>query len=67
LLRTTRIVERVAALPEVPTIAESGVSGFDVSSWFGVFLPAATPRTIVMKMNREISTGYSKTRKCGSA
>jgi tripartite-type tricarboxylate transporter receptor subunit TctC len=46
--------KRVAALPEVPTIAESGVAGFDVSSWFGVFLPAATPRAIVMKMNREI-------------
>jgi tripartite-type tricarboxylate transporter receptor subunit TctC len=46
--------KRVPALPEVPTIAESGVAGFDVSSWFGVFLPAATPRAIVMKMNREI-------------
>lgn len=47
-------MKRVAALPDVPTIAESGVSGFDVSSWFGVFLPARTPRPIVMKMNQEI-------------
>ena len=46
--------KRVAALPDVPTIAESGVPGFDVSSWFGVFLPAKTPRPIVMKMNGEI-------------
>jgi tripartite-type tricarboxylate transporter receptor subunit TctC len=46
--------KRVAALPDVATIAESGVPGFDVSSWFGVFLPAGTPRPIVMKMNGEI-------------
>ena len=46
--------KRVAALPDVPTVAESGVPGFDVSSWFGVFLPARTPRPIVMKMNEEI-------------
>jgi tripartite-type tricarboxylate transporter receptor subunit TctC len=46
--------KRVAALPEVPTIAESGVAGFDVSSWFGVFVPAGTPRAIVNKMNQEI-------------
>ncbi len=46
--------KRVAALPEVPTVAESGVAGFDVSSWFGVFVPAGTPRAIVNKMNQEI-------------
>lgn len=46
--------KRVAALPDVPTVAESGVPGFDVSSWFGVFLPAHTPGPIVMKMNAEI-------------
>jgi len=46
--------KRVAALPDVPTVAESAVPGFDVSSWFGVFLPARTPRPIVMKMNQEI-------------
>lgn len=46
--------KRVAAFPELPTVAESGISGFDVSSWFGVFLPAGTPTPIVTKMNREI-------------
>ena len=45
---------RAAALPEVPTIAESGVPGFDVSSWFGVFLPARSPQPIVAKLNAEI-------------
>jgi len=46
--------KRVSALSDVPTVAESGVPGFDVSSWFGVFLPAHTPRTILTKMNGEI-------------
>jgi len=46
--------KRVSALSDVPTVAESGVPGFDVSSWFGVFLPAHTPRMIVTKMNGEI-------------
>ena len=41
--------KRVAALPDLPTVAESGVPKFDVSSWFGVFLPAGTPKPIVTK------------------
>jgi tripartite-type tricarboxylate transporter receptor subunit TctC len=45
---------RVGALPELPTIMESGVPNFDVSSWFGVFLPAGTPKAIVTKMNAEV-------------
>ncbi len=44
----------VPALPDTPTVAESGIPGFDVSSWFGVFVPAGTPRPIVMKSNQEI-------------
>jgi tripartite-type tricarboxylate transporter receptor subunit TctC len=45
---------RVSALPELPTIMESGVPNFDVSSWFGVFLPAGTPKAVVTKMNGQI-------------
>jgi tripartite-type tricarboxylate transporter receptor subunit TctC len=45
---------RVAALPDLPTMIDSGVPNFDVSSWFGVFLPAGTPRAIVTKMNAQI-------------
>jgi tripartite-type tricarboxylate transporter receptor subunit TctC len=45
---------RVGVLPDVPTIMESGVPNFDVSSWFGVFLPAGTPKAIVTKMNAEV-------------
>ena len=45
---------RAAALPDVPTIAESGLPGFEASSWFGVLAPAGTPPAIVAKLNAEI-------------
>lgn len=43
--------KRSSALPGVPTIAEAGLAGYDVSPWFAVFMPAATPKPIVAKMN----------------
>lgn len=43
--------KRSSALPGVPTIAEAGLPGYDVSPWFAVFMPAATPKPIVAKMN----------------
>ena len=46
--------KRSPALPEVPSIAEAGLAGFDVSSWAGVVAPAKTPRAIVTKLNEEI-------------
>jgi tripartite-type tricarboxylate transporter receptor subunit TctC len=46
--------ERSAAEPEVPTIAESGVPGYTVDSWQGVFLPAKTPAEIINKMSEDI-------------
>jgi tripartite-type tricarboxylate transporter receptor subunit TctC len=46
---------RAPALPEVPTIAESGLPGFDASSWFGLLAPAGTPPAIVAKINAEIA------------
>ncbi len=45
---------RVAAMPDVPTIAESGFPGFEVMSWFGAFAPAGTPPMIIDKLNREM-------------
>jgi tripartite-type tricarboxylate transporter receptor subunit TctC len=45
---------RASVMPELPTIAESGLAGYDVSSWQGVFAPAGTPRPIVTKLNAQI-------------
>ena len=46
---------RVPALPQVPTFREAGVPGFDVKNWFGIAVPAATPRAIVDKLSAEIA------------
>jgi tripartite-type tricarboxylate transporter receptor subunit TctC len=45
---------RSAALPAMPTLAEAGLKGFEVSNWTGVFAPAGTPAAIVTKLNAEI-------------
>lgn len=45
---------RVPSLPEFPTIAESGVPGYEAFSWAGVIAPAGTPRDVVVRLNREI-------------
>jgi tripartite-type tricarboxylate transporter receptor subunit TctC len=46
--------ERLAVLPTVPTIAESGYPGFELSNWYSLLAPAQTPRAIVDKLNAEI-------------
>jgi tripartite-type tricarboxylate transporter receptor subunit TctC len=45
---------RSPLLPDVPTIAESGVPGYDVQGWFGLFAPAGVPQTLVTRLNREV-------------
>ena len=47
-------LRRLPLIPEVPTIAESGLPGFDVNSIYGVLVPAATPRAVIHKLNSEI-------------
>ena len=47
-------VHRSMLLPEVPTVAESGVPGYEVNVWFGMQLPAGTSKPIVDKLNRDI-------------
>src|SRR5450432_378423 len=54
---TTR--ERVAAAPDIPTIAESGVPGFDVFSWFGFFVPARTPQDIIARINADTNAALA--------
>jgi len=46
--------ERLARLPDVPTIAEGGMAGFEATSWFGLFAPAGTPPAIVELLNAQI-------------
>ncbi len=46
--------KRSAFLPDVPTIAEAGVPGYEVNQWFGLLAPAGTPAPIVDKLNKEI-------------
>jgi len=46
--------KRSSAAPDVPTMAEAGVPGYDFSSWFGAFAPAGTPHEIIVKLNHEI-------------
>jgi tripartite-type tricarboxylate transporter receptor subunit TctC len=44
---------RVKTLPELPTMAESGVPGYDVTTWFGLFAPARVPDDVVTKLQAE--------------
>lgn len=44
---------RSSAAPELPTLAESGLTGYNISSWFGLFVPASTPDAVVEKLYRE--------------
>ncbi len=47
-------LKRAPAVPDLPTIAEAGLPGFDLTTWFGVFVPAGTPPETVAKLNAEI-------------
>ena len=46
--------KRASTMPDVPTLAESVLPGFDVGTWFGLSVPAAVPRPIIDKLNREV-------------
>ena len=50
---------RSSIAPEIPTIAESGVPGYDTSGWFGIVAPAGTPRGIVERLNAETVKGIT--------
>jgi len=49
--------QRFSLLPELPTIAEAGLPGYDALSWYATFAPAATPPAIIAKLNAEIAKG----------
>ena len=46
--------QRSASMPEIPTVAEQGAPGFDIVQWYGVWLPAKTPKDVLDKLNGEI-------------
>ncbi len=46
--------QRSAFFPELPTVSESGLKGFDIGTWFGVFAPAGTPQAVVARLSAEI-------------
>lgn len=48
-------VKRLASNPDIPTVAESGVPGFELVTWYGVFAPAATPRSVVSKIQGDMA------------
>jgi tripartite-type tricarboxylate transporter receptor subunit TctC len=57
--------QRLAVLPDMPTVAESGFPGYEVAVWWGVSAPAGTPRAVLDKLRREINTvlGQPETQK----
>ena len=52
---------RVPQLPEVPTVAESGLPGFESSGWFGLLAPAGTPQEVLAKVQRDAATVLTET------
>ena len=48
------MAKRTALLPDLPTIAEAGLPGYEANNWYGILLPAKTPRAIVERLHREI-------------
>ncbi|HEY9248661.1 MAG TPA: tripartite tricarboxylate transporter substrate-binding protein [Rariglobus sp.] len=47
---------RWSAMPDVPSLAESGVTDYEIDLWYAVMAPAKTPRSVVDKLNKEINT-----------
>lgn len=52
--------QRSAVAPDIPTIAESGLPGYEAVSWFGVAVPAATPTSVLQRLNRDINVVLEK-------
>ena len=53
--------KRIAALPELPTISEAGVPGYEVTNWWGIVVPAGTPRPVTDRLHKELTAVVSST------
>jgi len=53
-------LKRIEAAPELPTLAESGLPGFDVTSWYSIVVPAGTPADRIARLQAEIARAYAK-------
>jgi tripartite-type tricarboxylate transporter receptor subunit TctC len=49
-------LKRSPLVPDLPTVAETGLKGFEANNWYGIMVPAKTPRAIVNRLNKDIST-----------
>jgi tripartite-type tricarboxylate transporter receptor subunit TctC len=47
--------KRIAALPDLPTISEAGVPGYEVTNWWGIVVPAGTPRAVIDRLHKELT------------
>ncbi|MDQ6923484.1 MAG: tripartite tricarboxylate transporter substrate binding protein [Pseudomonadota bacterium] len=47
--------KRIAALPDLPTISEAGVPGYEVTNWWGIVVPAGTPRSVIERLHNDLS------------
>ena len=52
--------QRSPAAPDVPTMAEAGVPGFDISNWFAYFVPSGTPAEVISRLNSEVNRGLKQ-------
>ena len=53
-------LQRASVMPDVPTVAEVGMPGFDVGSWFGLLAPARTPTPVIERINAEVRTALGR-------
>src|SRR6266705_153419 len=53
--------KRIAALPELPTISEAGVPGYEVTNWWGIVVPAGTPRSIIDRLHKDLTAVIAST------
>ena len=59
--------ERSPAFPQLPTVAEAGMPGYDAEAWYGLFAPAKTPPEIIDRLNKSAATGGARPKPSGSS